>query len=77
MYDRHHKTKVGPSEPDFADFREALRPYVQRELLVARIEEARRSAGVLLTARMRELADELYAIDRIIPEDFTAAEPKK
>lgn len=66
MDKRHRKTGVGPAEPDYADFRDALRPYVQRELLLARIEEARKSAGAILTARMRELAAELYEIDRVI-----------
>lgn len=77
MEARYRKTRVGPSEPDCADFREALRPYVKRELLLARIEEARISAGVLLTARVQELANELYAIDKIIPEDFQAEESPK
>jgi hypothetical protein len=74
MDTRYRKTGVGPAEPDYADFRDALRPYVQRELLLARIEEARKSAGVLLTMRIRELAEELYAVDRIITEEFKAAE---
>lgn len=74
---RNRTTGVGPAEPDFADFREALRPYIQRELLLARIEEARKSAGVLLTMRVRELADELYALDKIIPKEFKVAEVPK
>jgi hypothetical protein len=77
MEARHRKTGVGPAEPDYGDFREALRPYVQRELLLARIDEARKSAGERLTSRMKELATELYAIDRIMPGEFNLAEGPK
>jgi hypothetical protein len=77
MDTRHRKTRVGPAEPDYADFREALRPYVRREILIARIDEARKSAGARLTSRVAELADELFEVDKIITDDFNAAEAKK
>jgi hypothetical protein len=54
-------------EPDYADYREALRPYIQRELLLARIAEARHSFGETLTVRMRELALQLEAINQELP----------
>jgi hypothetical protein len=55
-------------EPDYADFREVLRPFVQRELLNARIDEARKTAGLMLTARVRELAAELQALK--FPDEY-------
>lgn len=48
--------------PGYVDFREALRPFVQRELLRARIHEARQTSGAILTARVKELARELEAL---------------
>lgn len=54
--------------PDYADFREALRPFIQREILRARIDEARKTSGRVLTARVRELAAELDAIE--FPNEF-------
>ena len=43
-------------EPDYADFRDVLRPFIQREILMARADEARKSFGHNLTVRMVELA---------------------
>jgi hypothetical protein len=59
MANQQHQTGCGPSEPDYADYRDALRPFIRRELLLARIDEARRVAGLGLTARMEQLATEL------------------
>lgn len=55
-------------DPDYADFRDVLKPFVQRELLRARIDESRKSYGSELTKRMVELAKELDAIT--FPDDF-------
>ena len=55
-------------EPDYADFRDALRPFLKRELLNARIDEARKNSGLRLTARVRELAAELQAIT--FPDEY-------
>jgi hypothetical protein len=49
-------------DPDYADFRDVLRPFVQRELLRARIDEARLCSGRTLTDRVRELSEELTAV---------------
>lgn len=54
--------------PDYADFRDAMRAFVQREILNARIEEARLVSGRALTARVRELAAELHALK--FPDEF-------
>ena len=66
-----HRRKMGtgPLEPDFADYREALRQYIQRELLLARIDEARKTAAVALTNRMLELEHQLAACEKLIPKD--------
>ena len=49
-------------EPDYADFRDVLRPFLQRELLNVRVDEARKTSGLALTARVKELAEELQAL---------------
>jgi 2-C-methyl-D-erythritol 4-phosphate cytidylyltransferase len=58
------------AQPDYADYRDALRPFVRRELLRARIEEARKAAGEILTARVAELAKELDEVNREIGDMF-------
>lgn len=45
--------------PDYADFRDTLRPFLQRELLLARVDEARASGAYAVTARVRELTKDL------------------
>ena len=62
MRDKHRR------DPDYADFRDVLRPFIQREMLRARIDEARKSYGQGLTTRMVELAKELDAIE--FPSEF-------
>jgi hypothetical protein len=64
----HRETHTGPEEPDYADYREALRPYVQKELLLARIDEARKSSAAALTMRMFELDHQLAECDKLIPQ---------
>jgi hypothetical protein len=65
--ERHARTGSGPTEPDYADYREALGPYIRRELLLARIEEARKCLSLHLTARVAELAAELAEIESGLP----------
>jgi 2-C-methyl-D-erythritol 4-phosphate cytidylyltransferase len=62
------KLKTIRREPDYADYRDALRPFVRRELILARIEESRKVSGRVLTERMRELAGELMEVDAEIEE---------
>lgn len=64
----HLSTGRGPRQPDYADFREAFRPFLEREVLVARIDEARRVHGEKLTARVAELGLELKMVDTVIAE---------
>jgi hypothetical protein len=63
---KFERTGVGAKEPDYADLREALAPYLRRELLLARIDEARKTAATALTTRMKELASELFECDAAI-----------
>jgi hypothetical protein len=58
--------RTGKYPPDYADFRAALEPYLRRELLLARIDEARKTAATALTTRMKELAVELFECDAAI-----------
>jgi hypothetical protein len=62
------KQKLNREQPDYADFRDVLRPFVQRELIRARIDEARKTYGQGLTARIVELARELDSIQ--CPDEF-------
>lgn len=52
-----------PFVPDYADFADELRPYVQRELILARITEAQRS-GTL--RHILELQGALALVEREI-----------
>jgi hypothetical protein len=63
------KMHRGPKEPDYADYREAFAPYIKRELLLARIDEARNLTVTALTARMRELSEQLYECESQIPAE--------
>jgi len=55
--------------PDYADFRDALGPYIHRELLLARIDEARMAGSAIVTSRVKELSSELMKIEVILPND--------
>jgi hypothetical protein len=70
MRDRFRKTKSGPEEPDYVDYRAAFAPYVKREILLAKIDEARRAYGEILTKRMLELSAELHELNSRIPKEF-------
>jgi hypothetical protein len=54
--------------PDYADFRVALHPYIERELLLARIDEARKTAAAQITSRVKELALQLAECEMRLPE---------
>jgi hypothetical protein len=56
-------------QPDYADYRDAIRPFLQVELIRARIDEARLISGIALTARMRELSTELEQALRALPDE--------
>ena len=56
-------------DPDYADLRDALRPYVMREILLARIEEARHVASDCLTSRVKQLAAELVEVNELIAKE--------
>jgi hypothetical protein len=62
MAEEQKATGRGPTEPDYADFRDVLRPFIQLELLRARIDEARKTSAHSLTARMRELDEQVLAL---------------
>jgi len=55
-------------QPDYADFRDAMRPFIERELLLARINEARSGNGKLLTSRIQELCADLAELNRQLPD---------
>ena len=55
--------------PDYADFRDALRPYLVRELLMVRIDEARVSCGRCLTDRVANLNAQLVEISTALPKE--------
>lgn len=60
--------KMGPfrNTPDYADFRDALGPYIEREILKAQFDEAQRSGTF---HRVMELRDKLTAIEKEIKEN--------
>jgi hypothetical protein len=52
--------RVGGEYPDYADFREAFKPYLERELLAARLDEAlldRSSNRVFMLVQQLKEAD--------------------
>lgn len=49
--------------PDYADFRDTLRPFIRRELIRARVDEARTSGSHAVTSRVRELTMALMNIE--------------
>lgn len=62
--------KTADFHPDYADFKEAFAPYVKRELLLARIDEARLSHSVMMTERVKALAIELAECEQTIPKEY-------
>lgn len=56
--------------PDYADFRDTLRPFVLAELFRARIDEARKGCGRGLTGRVQELDAELKKLTANLPDGY-------
>ena len=71
LRDSHKDTGVGPSYPDYADFRDAFRPHLRRELIKARMDEAGYAAGILTKLRIPHLSDDLKEVDALIAEDLS------
>jgi hypothetical protein len=69
MEEKHRKTNVGPQKPDYVDFREAFAPYMRKELLLARIDEARKTSAKALTCRIMELNSELFEVEKLITRE--------
>jgi hypothetical protein len=61
--------RIGPDDIDVRDTAQALRPYFLRELVLDRIDQARKQAGRSLTERMEELAKELADVEKEIPPE--------
>jgi hypothetical protein len=66
MLTKFEKTGVGPSTPDYADYRDALRPYVKQELLHVKeklleraVAQGRKRSADSLTISMKELGQDL------------------
>ena len=54
-------------EPDYADYRDALRPYIEREMLQARLDEISEYCGAPAAAfRIISLRRQIEALDRDI-----------
>lgn len=63
----HERFHPNAMTPDYADYRDALRPFIQREILLAQIEEARSLSSNVLTERIQVLARRLAEVERQIP----------
>lgn len=61
---RDHERK----DPDYADFRDCMRPFLQREIILARMEELCKTTGATMTMRVDELAKELLEVSAKIHE---------
>lgn len=71
MYEEFRKTDFGLRRiPDRADIRQAIQPIIERGELMSRVDEARRTSTVALTARMVELLGELIKVENNIPKKF-------
>lgn len=57
-------------QPDYADFRDVLRPFIELELLRARVDEARQGCGRGLTMRMETLAGQMAECERSLPKEL-------
>jgi hypothetical protein len=68
---RHVQLKDDPQSrtPDYADYEAGLRLYVEKELILARIDEARLCGGLAMTARIAELAILLAECEKAIPAE--------
>jgi Mg-chelatase subunit ChlI len=64
VHEKFHPTAMAP---DYADYRDALRPFIRREIILAKIEEARSCSSAVLTDRIADLARQLADVEREIP----------
>jgi len=69
MQDEFRRTGQGPSEPDYADFRDAFRRRLRLELVNARISEARHIHAKVTTERVAELAKEKGQLESEIEKE--------
>jgi hypothetical protein len=69
MEDNFLKTGAGPSKPDVADLREILRPFVQREIIHARLDEATQSLDQK-AERRAHLIRQFYIYEAQIPKEL-------
>lgn len=65
---RAHMRDHEKKDPDYADFRDAMRPFVRRELILARLEDLRQTTGAILTFKTAELAKELVELNMQIAQ---------
>lgn len=71
IYEEFRKTDQGLRRiPDKADIRQAIKPFIERGELMARVDEARKTSAAALTARMVELLGELIKVEGEIPKKF-------
>lgn len=55
---------IGPVAPDYADFRDAFKPYIRRGMILARLEETKRTPPSPRTVvRVLELTKELAEVE--------------
>jgi len=59
---RDHEKK----DPDYADYRDALRPFLHREIILARMKDVRHATGAIMTTLTAELARELTEVNAAI-----------
>lgn len=52
---------------DYADFQHEMEPFVEREMILVRIEEARHTGATGITQRIRELDKQLKKCERTLP----------
>lgn len=58
---------VGPMAPDYADFRDAFRPFVRRAIILARIDESKRTPpSARVVERVEDLTSELADVEEQI-----------
>jgi hypothetical protein len=66
--ERRHRSDYS-AEPDYADYRDALKPHLERELKVARLEELENYEVPAAVFRRQQLRQEIMALDHIIAKE--------
>ena len=56
---RDHEQK----DPDYADYRDALKPFLRREMIMASMRDLQHTTGATLTFRTAELGKELVEVN--------------